>query len=132
MDKTSMKLVFLVAVLIFIAGETSNIGAEGRASRLLPCGLCPPQCHCNDLGYCICPKGFPLLTSLTSNVDATCLLPCKEPCRCLGGTCLCGPEDSPSNSLTSNVEVTCLLPCKEPCRCVAGTCLCGAEDSPLN
>ncbi|CAN0923929.1 hypothetical protein LINGRAHAP2_LOCUS33843 [Linum grandiflorum] len=126
----SMKLVFFVAVLIFIAGETSNIRAEGRANGLMPCGhSCPPQCQCNVFGYCDCP--FPL-SSLTSNVDATCLLPCKEPCRCLGGTCLCGTEDSPSNSLTSNVEVTCLLPCKEPCRCVAGTCLCGAEDSPLN
>ncbi|CAN0923933.1 hypothetical protein LINGRAHAP2_LOCUS33847 [Linum grandiflorum] len=53
MNKLSMKLVFLVVLLIFVAGETSNIGAEGRVNQVHCFGYCEPGC-CDPLGYCLC------------------------------------------------------------------------------
>ncbi|CAN0923938.1 hypothetical protein LINGRAHAP2_LOCUS33851 [Linum grandiflorum] len=65
MDKASMKLVFLVVLLIFVAGETSNIGAEGRVNQAKPCACLVP-CYCVGFGNCVCPKDSPL-TSQTAN-----------------------------------------------------------------
>ncbi|CAN0923934.1 hypothetical protein LINGRAHAP2_LOCUS33848 [Linum grandiflorum] len=58
MDKASMKLGFLVVLLIFIAGETSNIGAEARVDQFLPC-VCTGPCYCSGIG-CVCPQDSPL------------------------------------------------------------------------
>ncbi|CAN0923940.1 hypothetical protein LINGRAHAP2_LOCUS33851, partial [Linum grandiflorum] len=69
MDKSSMKLVFFAVLLIFVAGETSNMIAEGRsANQFIPC-FCAPPCICHGpFGSCTgCAKDSPL-TSHPTNV----------------------------------------------------------------
>ncbi|CAN0923931.1 hypothetical protein LINGRAHAP2_LOCUS33845 [Linum grandiflorum] len=60
MDKASMKLIFLVVLFIFVAGKTSNIGAEGRINQIpaVPCFQCHDPCIC-IFQNCDCSGNFP-------------------------------------------------------------------------
>ncbi|CAN1151133.1 hypothetical protein LINPERPRIM_LOCUS28203 [Linum perenne] len=60
MDKAQVKLVFVVALLVFTVSTcVKNIGAENV--DLTPCkAKCKPHCECID-GACICHKDEQLL-----------------------------------------------------------------------
>ncbi|CAN0870683.1 hypothetical protein LINGRAHAP2_LOCUS9603 [Linum grandiflorum] len=68
MDKSSMKPIFLVVLLIFVAGETSNIGAEGSRLNqyLVPCFGCNDPCLC-VFQNCHCGVNLPLTSQPHQN-----------------------------------------------------------------
>ncbi|CAN0923932.1 hypothetical protein LINGRAHAP2_LOCUS33846 [Linum grandiflorum] len=72
MEKTSAKLIFFAVLLIFVAGQTSNIGVEGRLNQIVPCLPCSLPCHClfedcycgGDLPMTSRPKQNPMVLSM--------------------------------------------------------------------